>query len=143
MGNRTHGSNNLRLQAKLVLETACKVADAAFSIGRDIGNFANVVEHVSASEEQHSDETEGSPQVAVLQDGDDVGRCNSDEGNSTEDSGRDGDDLDPVDGAGDGRFGSVGGELASDPGLDLLSRLGTGRCQITSWVFREGRITRW
>jgi hypothetical protein len=95
--NLTDGGNNLRLETELVAKSSSEIAESTFSVSGDIRHFADVVEHVSTGEEQHGDETEGSPEVAVLEDGDDVGRCDGDKGDGAKDSCRDGDDLDPVD----------------------------------------------
>jgi hypothetical protein len=56
-----------------------------------------VVEHVSASEEQDSDQTDSGPEVAVLDDWENVGRGDGQESENTDDSSRDGDDLHVVD----------------------------------------------
>ena len=125
----THSSNNLALKTELVAETSGKVADATLAVARNVGNLTNVVEHMAAGEEQHSDQAERSPQVTVLQNGDDVGRSDDDEGENSKDGGGHGDDLDPVNRTGDLGLRRIGGELAGDPGVDLLSRLGTMQCQ--------------
>ena len=61
-----------------------------------------------------------------MENGHDVGGGDSDERNETENSSGDRNNLDPVDRAGDGWSGCVGGKLARDPGLNLLSRLRAG-----------------
>lgn len=50
----TDSSDNLTFQAELVAESAGKVANATLTIPRHIRHLADVVEHVSASEKQHS-----------------------------------------------------------------------------------------
>ena len=67
---------------------------------------------MAASEEQHGNETERSPKVTVLQDGCDIRPGDGNESDETENGGGNGNGLDPVNGAGDRRLWSVGGELA-------------------------------
>lgn len=69
----THGSDNLRLEAVLVLEARRKVGDAAAAVARDIRDVPDLVEHVAAGEEQDGDQGDGSPDGAALDDGQDVG----------------------------------------------------------------------
>jgi hypothetical protein len=95
----THSSNDLGLETELVLETTGEVADTALAISSDVGNLADVVEHVSAGEEQNSDQADGSPEVAVLDDREEVGCSDSQECEDTDDGSRDSDDLHIVDGA--------------------------------------------
>jgi hypothetical protein len=123
------GGNDLRLETELVAEAAGEVADTALTIARHIGRLADVVEHVAAREEQHGDQTEGGPQVAVLQHGDNVGPGNGEERHTAEYSCCDGHDLDVVDGARDLGPGCVARDEAGDPGVDLLGRLGAVVCQ--------------
>jgi hypothetical protein len=80
---------------------------------------------VAGGKKKDGDQRESSPEVAVLQEREDVGRGDGERGDTSEDGGSDGDDLDPVDGARDLGLGDVGGELAGDPGVDLLSSLRT------------------
>lgn len=87
-----------------------------------------MVEHVSGGEEQDGDQREGSPEVAVLEEGQNVGIGNGDDSDSSEDSGGDGDDLHPVDRTRDLGLGNIAGELAGDPAVDLFGGLGTTTC---------------
>lgn len=64
--------NDLRLQAKLILEPAREVRDAAVAVARHVWHFADVVEHVARREEQDGDERDSGPDVAVLDHGHDV-----------------------------------------------------------------------
>lgn len=82
-----------------------------------------MVEHVPRREEQHGNEAECRPQVAILQDRDDVGRRDGEESNGAQDTGRDGDDADPVYWADDAGVGAVG-EMAGEPGVDCVGVLG-------------------
>lgn len=124
----THSSNDLRLQSKLVLEPASEVADPALAISRDIRHLANVVEHVAAGEEQHGDQADSGPQIAVLQDRDKIWASNEEEGDDAKHSNGSGRDLYIIDGAveawvracwevtgepGVHRFGAVGAALMS------------------------------
>lgn len=124
----THSGDDLRLHAELVGEATGEIVDSTFSIAGHVGDPPDVIEHVAGGEEKDSDERESSPEVTVLQEREDVGRGHSDNGDTTEHGGGDGDDLYPVDGAGDLRLGDVGWELAGHPGVDLLSGLGAGSC---------------
>jgi hypothetical protein len=123
------GGNDLRLETELVAEAAGEVADTALAIACHIGRLADVVEHVAAREEQHGDQTEGGPQVAVLQHGDNVGPGNGEKRHTAEHGSCDGHDLDVVDGARDLGPGCVAGDEAGDPGVDLLGGLGAVVCQ--------------
>lgn len=49
----THSCNDLCLQAILVGEASCKVADSTLTITSNIWNFSDVVEHVSTGEEEN------------------------------------------------------------------------------------------
>lgn len=123
----THGSNNLRLQPILILEPSSKIAHTAFTIRLHIRHFADVVEHVAGGEEQDHDQADCGPEVAVLDNGQDVGRGDGEEGDESEDGGGDGDDFDVVDWADDGWVGDVG-ELAREPGVDRVGSVGAGCC---------------
>ena len=82
-----------------------------------------MVEHVSAGEEQDKNQADGGPQVAVLDDGKDVGRSDSEEGNDTNDSSCDGDNLDIVDRTLDRWVRGVG-KVTAKPRVDRLSLVG-------------------
>lgn len=71
----THCCDNLRLQAKLILESASNIRNAAFAVSGNIWNFTDVVEHVAADKEENSNHATGRPNVSVLNNGEDVGRC--------------------------------------------------------------------
>ena len=101
-GRLTHGSNNLSLKTKLVLETTGKVGDSALAVACNVRDLADVVEHVATGEEQDSNQTDGSPEIAALEDGKDIGSSNGESGDRSEDGYSGGDDLDVVDRAGDG-----------------------------------------
>lgn len=93
----THRSHNLRLHPKLILETSSKVADPALTIPSHIWHFANMVEHVSAREQQDRDQADRRPEVAVLNDGQNIWRGHAEERDQTEDARQDDGDLDVVD----------------------------------------------
>lgn len=110
----------------MVLETTSKVADAALPIGSNVGHLANVVVHVTRGEEEDRDESDGGPDITALEDRDYV-RPGDERGSQTA---RDDDECrdpsNPVDGALDGRMGTVR-EVAGDPAVDELSSLGSGK----------------
>lgn len=83
-----------------------------------------MVEHVSTSEEQDKNQADGSPQVAVLDDGKHVGRSDGEEGEDTDDSGCDSDDLDIVDRTLD-RWVRRVGKVTAQPRVDRISLVGT------------------
>jgi hypothetical protein len=129
----THCSNDLGLKTVLVLETTSEVADTALAVGLNIGNLADVVEHVSTCEEQNGNQADGSPEVAVLDDRQKVRRGDGKEGEDTDDSGCYGDDLHVVDWALDGWVRRVG-EMAAEPCVDGFGLVGTGRVVLESFV---------
>lgn len=65
----TQRGHNLGLQAKLLLETGRNVTNSTSSVASDVRNLADVVEHVSAGEEQDRDEADGSPEISALENG--------------------------------------------------------------------------
>jgi hypothetical protein len=79
----THGSNNLSLETKLVLETTGKVRDSALAVACNVRNLADVVEHVATGEEEDGDQADGGPEVAALEDGQDVGGCDGEGGDGS------------------------------------------------------------
>lgn len=70
---RTKSSYDLRLQAELALEARGNVAHPTTSVASDIRHLANVVKHVSTGEEKDRDQADGSPDVAVLNNGQNIG----------------------------------------------------------------------
>lgn len=70
-----NGSNDLGLKTELVAEATGKVAESALAVALNVWCLPDVVEHVAAGEEKHSDQAECSPEVAVLQDGGNVWPC--------------------------------------------------------------------
>lgn len=115
----THRGNNLSLETELVLEAACEVADTTLAVGDNVGNLANVVEHVAAREEEHGDQADGGPEVAVLDNRKEVWRGDAEESDHTEHGSGDGDNLHVVDRTNDRWVRSVG-EMAAEPCMDGL-----------------------
>ena len=68
----THSGHNLRLQPKLVLEASSEVRDPALAITRYVWYLTNVIEHVPTGEKQNRDQTDRCPEVAVLNNRQDV-----------------------------------------------------------------------
>ena len=83
-----------------------------------------MVEHVSTCEEQDSDQADGSPEVAVLDNGKKVGRSDCQEGEDTDDGSRDGDNLHIVDRTLDRGMRRVG-KVTAQPCVNRLSLVGT------------------
>ena len=121
----THCGNDLSLKTELVLEATSEVADTTLAVGLNIGDLADVIEHVSAGEEQNGDQADGGPEVAVLNDRQKVRCGDCKEGEDTDDSGRYGDDLHVVDWTLDGWVRRVG-EMAAEPCVDGFGLVGTG-----------------
>lgn len=120
----THSGDNLCLETELVLEATGEVADTTLAVGSNIRDLANVVEHVTAGEEQDHDQADSSPEVAVLDNGKDVGRGNSQECEDTDNRGGDGDDLNIVDRTLDRRVRRVG-KMAAQPCVNGFGLVGT------------------
>lgn len=132
----TNGSNDLCLEAELVLETAGEVGETALAIVTSVGHLADVVEHVSAGEEQDKDQADSGPQVAVLDDGKDVGRSDGKECDDTDDGSCNGDNLDIIDRTLDRWMRGVG-KVTAQPRVDRLSLVGT---DAIGMLVVEGRI---
>jgi hypothetical protein len=101
-----------------------------------------VVEHVATGEEKDSDQAESSPEVAALEDGEDVGSSDGEGGDGSEDGYGGGDDFDVVDWAGEG--GSRACDMASEPGVDGLGCNDTG--DLLAWCCWRERVengTQW
>lgn len=103
----TQSSNDLRLKAQLVLETAGNVADTSVATHGNIGHLADMVEHVAAGEDQDGNKADGGPQVAALQHGQHVRPRDHKQGDGTGDQGDVGSPQSVVDGALDGRVGTT------------------------------------
>ena len=123
-GDLTHGCHDLRLHAILALETGGEVADATTAIAGNVGNSSDAVEHVSAGEKEDGDEADGSPDVAALDDGQDIGPGDKAGCQAARQYHRGDDPLHPVDRPLDGGMGTVG-QMAGDPCMDLFGALGT------------------
>ena len=124
-GKLTDSSNDLCLETELVLEATGEVGETTLAVVTSVGHLADVVEHVSAGEEQNGDQADGGPEVAVLNDRQNVRCGDCKEGEDTDDSGRYGDDLHVVDWALDGWVRRVG-EMAAEPCVDGFGLVGTG-----------------
>jgi hypothetical protein len=83
-----------------------------------------VIEHVSAGEQEHGNQAEGSPEVAVLQEGYKVWRQDCEESAEAKNSGRDGNDFHVVDGSRDGGLRNVRWDLSGNPCMNLFGALG-------------------
>lgn len=119
----THSGDDLRLHAELVGEATGEIVDSTFSIAGHVGDPPDVIEHVAGGEKQDEDQTDAGPEIAVLDDGQDVGICDGDEGEETEQDGHGRADAAPVDRSTDARVVSRG-QLAQDPAVHALGGLG-------------------
>jgi hypothetical protein len=115
----------------LVLETTGKVRDSALAVACNVGDLADVVEHVATGEEQDSDQTDGGPEVAALEDGEDIGSSDGESSDRSENGYSGSDDLDVVDRTRNGRSGAS--DMASEPGVDRLSGNDTRALLARGW----------
>ncbi len=121
----TYGSHDLCLQAKLVLESTSKVTNTSVSISGHIRDLSNVIEHLTAGEEEDGDQAESRPEVAVLNDGQHVRRESREESNGTHENGNPRDNAHIIDRSNQLRLGAVR-QVASDPLVELVGRDWTG-----------------
>lgn len=82
-GSLTDSSYYLCFQAKLILEPTGEVAYATMAIARNVRNLPYMVEHLATGEEENSNQAQGSPEISVLDNWQDVGRQDREERNST------------------------------------------------------------
>lgn len=115
----TQGSNNLRLKAQLALEVRGEVCDSTAAISCDVRHLADVVEHMPAGKEQNCDQAEGCPDIAVLHNGDHIGRCRRQQCTSTKDNSDPRPPPHPVDGPFNLRMRSIW-QVPSQPASDLF-----------------------
>lgn len=96
-----------------------------------------MVEHVAGGKQQDHDDADGSPEVAVLEEGENVGT--SDSGSSEEAQDRDSanDQSHPVEGAVKGRCWSVG-EIATEPAVDWFGTVCSGRVSTCGLLWSTG-----
>lgn len=132
----THCSNNLSLKTELVLETTGKVGDSALAVACDVGDLADVVEHVATGEEEDGDQADGGPEVAALDDGENVRSSNGAGGDCSKNGHGGGDDLDVVDGTNDRRSRTC--DMASEPGVNGFGGDDTGAELARDWY--KGRL---
>jgi len=127
----THGSDNLSLETELVLESTGEVGNTALAVACNVGDLADVVEHVATGEEQDGDQADCGPEVAALDDREDVRESYGASGDGSEDGYGGGDDLDIVDGTNDRRSGTC--DMASEPGVDGFGSDDTGMGSVKAW----------
>lgn len=116
----THSGNNLDLKAKLALETTGKVSNASLAISGNIRDFADMVEHVAANEEEDGNHAASSPEVSVLNNWKNVRRGGDQRSDGTGDKGKGRCPLEPVYGTLDLRVRAAG-KMTGEPASDLLS----------------------
>jgi hypothetical protein len=82
-----------------------------------------MIEHMSTGEEENANQAQACPEISVLQDGNNIRSCDSDEGDNTENGSGDGCDLYIVDGPDDRWFSNISGEVSGDPSMNDFSWL--------------------
>lgn len=93
------------LHAKLIRKSTGKVADASLSIARNIRDFPDVIEHMAAGEEQDNDQADGSPEVAILDNRQDIRPGDPEKAEAAQCNGCEDRETNVVDGPDDGRLG--------------------------------------
>lgn len=91
--NPVNGGDDLRFETELVAESTSKVVDAALAVTLNVGCLTDVVEHVARGKEEDSNQREGSPEVAVLEERQNVGSGDGNSGDTSKYGGGDRDDL--------------------------------------------------
>nr|POE93616.1 hypothetical protein CFP56_19628 [Quercus suber] len=134
---RTHGRHNLRLYSKLAGEATSNIADPALAVLLHVWDFPDVIEHVSAGEEQDKDQADRSPEIAILDDRQDVGRGDREESHTSEDRSGHHCDLDIVDRSNE-RWVRTTRQVSGDPSMNWLGGYRAGICvsvhTVVSWV---------
>lgn len=115
----THGGDDLSLKPKLALETTSEVGDASFSISSNIGDLADVVEHVAADEEEDDNHASRSPQIAELDERKYIWRSGDCDSDSTGDESKGGCPFHVIDGTLE-LWVRPAGEATNKPSLDGL-----------------------
>ena len=118
----THCSYDLGFHAKLVRKPACKVGDTPFAITGYVGNLANMVEHMTACEEENYDKANRRPKIPILNDGEYVRIRHGEKREQTHDDDRCGDDSCIVWWSVNGEGWSIG-KVPLYPTIDLFCRL--------------------
>ena len=121
-GALTHCRNDLCLKTILARKSSCKVANAPLSIPSHIRDLSDVVEHVATGKEEDGDQADGRPQVAVLDDWQQIWIADTEERYASKHSSRHCYYTDPVYWALYWRMRSVL-EVPAQPSMDLLSCL--------------------
>jgi hypothetical protein len=137
----TNASDNLRLHAKLVLEARSKVRDSSFAIASHVGHLSDLVEHVSTGEHKDCEEAETSPELAALDERQEVRVCRDGRSYATKAKDGPGEPSHPVDGSSDRGLGPTL-QMAGNPRVDLLGDLRTvAVLDKTPWQQYEGLLT--
>jgi hypothetical protein len=133
----------LGLNTQLVLETSGEVVDVTLSISRDVGNLADLVEHVTSSTGQDHDDGKRGPDVAVLNNRQNIWPDLGANSHSSEHGNSGSYPQNVVDRTLDGWLRSVR-HVAGDPVVDLLCNLGSWQCQYINEFrqFCHGKLTR-
>lgn len=123
--------HHLCFQAELVLETARDVVNSTTSVTSDVGNFADMVEHVSAGKQENGHQGQGCPEVAALQNVRHIRPSHNTCSNNSKDDGYGDRPTRIVERSLDSRMRSVG-QLTSEPGVNLLGSRGSEYCLLVS-----------
>lgn len=124
----TDSRDNLRFKAELVLETSSEVRNPTLTVSSNVWDLANVVEHVAACEEKNRHQADGRPDVAVLDNRQNIRRSS---GQCSSYSQQNRDPSRPahvVDGSLHRRCRSAG-HMSRKPGMNVLSSSSTMNCQ--------------
>lgn len=130
----TNGCNDLGFHAELVLESTSKVADTALTIACNIRNLPDVIEHLSTGEQEDGNQTDGSPEVSVLDNRQDIGGQNSDQGDGTHQDRNCRDEAHIVEGSNQRGLGAIR-QVTTDPSVQCLG---------ANWaLIGEKHVSRW
>lgn len=103
----------------MVGETAGKVAHATAAVARNVWHLSNMIKHLATGEEEDSDQADSGPNVAVLDDGQQVWPGNADKRDRACDSGSNGYAAEPVHRPVNRGVRTIR-EMANKPGVDLF-----------------------
>jgi len=122
LGQHTHDPDDLAFESELVLEAASKVFHAATPVAAHIRRAPDMVEHVTAAEEEDGKDRCGSPYIAILQHRQCVGVENSYANDRSDANGRVCYEFHPLKRSFKDWLGCVLWKLFRDPRVNHLGR---------------------